>query len=176
MARFGDTFDASSVEPSAPREIIPPGEYKAYIVASEMKPTKAGNGHFLALDFAIIEGEHEHRHLFANLNLINPSSQAVEIAERDLSAICRAVGRMQVSDSEELHNLPLTLVVKIRPAGPDKQGIHREAQNEIGGYKAASGGAPAGYNKPAQTSAPRQAPPQAAAPPKAATPPWRKNA
>lgn len=172
MARFGDTFDASAVEPSAPREIIPPGEYKAYIVASEMKTTKAGNGQFLALDFAIIEGEHEHRHLFANLNLINPNAQAVEIAERDLSAICRAIGRMQVSDSEELHNLPLTIVVKVRPAGPDKQGIHREAQNEIGGYKPASGPAPAGYNKPA--AAPRAAatPPPAAT--KAATPPWRK--
>jgi hypothetical protein len=172
MARFGDTFDASSVEPSAPREIVPPGEYKAYIVASETKPTKAGNGQFLALDFAIIEGEHEHRHLFANLNLINPSSQAVKIARRDLSAICRAVGRMQVSDSEELHNLPLVLVVKVRPAGLDKQGVHREAQNEIGGYKPASGPAPAGYNKPA-ASAPRAAatPPLAA---KAATPPWRK--
>ena len=166
MAQIGN-FDANNVEPSAPREVIPPGEYKAYIVSSDMKDTKAGTGQYLALDFAIIEGPYEHRHLFANLNLVNPSAQAVEIAERDLSAICRAVGKMQVSDSEELHNIPLTLVVKVRPAGKDKHGIERDAANEINGYKAASGTA-----KPAAVATPAKAAAPAAA--KAASPPWRK--
>lgn len=174
MANLGNTFDASAVEPSAPREIIPPGEYKAYIVGSEMKQTRAGTGEYLALDFAIIEGEYEHRHLWVNLNLINPNAQAVEIAERDLSAICRAVGRMQVSDSEELHNIPLTLVVKVRPAGKDKQGVEREAQNEISSYKTVNGAAPQAAARQTQATPARQAAPAAAQPAKAATPPWRK--
>lgn len=174
MANLGNTFDASAVEPSAPREIIPPGEYKAYIVGSEMKQTRAGTGEYLALDFAIIEGEYEHRHLWANLNLINPNAQAVEIAERDLSAICRAVGRMQVSDSEELHNLPLLITVKVKPAGPDKGGVMREAQNEISGYKPADGAAPKTIARPAQTTTRQAAPAAVLQPAKAATPPWRK--
>lgn len=173
MANIGN-FDASAVEPSAPRDIIPPGEYKAYIVGSEMKQTRAGTGEYLALDFAIIEGEYEHRHLWANLNLINPNAQAVEIAERDLSAICRAVGRMQVSDSEELHNLPLLITVKVKPAGPDKGGVMREAANEISGYKPVNVAAPQAAARPTQATPARQAAPAAAQPAKSATPPWRK--
>lgn len=174
MANLGNTFDANNVEPSTPRELLPPDEYKVCIVASEMKATNASTGQYLSLDFAVIEGKYEHRHIWANLNLINPNAQTVEIAERDLSAICRAVGRMQVSDSEELHNIPLIIVVKVKPAGPDKQGIMRDAQNEIKGYKPVNGAAPQATTRPEQTTPARQSAPAAAQPAKAATPPWRK--
>jgi len=44
-------FDARNVEQMDDFEPIPAGNYIAAVVASEMKPTKAGNGSFLELQF-----------------------------------------------------------------------------------------------------------------------------
>ena len=175
MANLGGTFDANNVQPSAPMELLPPGRYIAQITESEMKDNKAGNGQMLKLTFEIIDGPATNRKLWANLNLVNPSTQAVEIAQRDLSAICHAVGKLQVNDSEELHFKPLALTVKVKPAGNDKHGIWREAQNEIGGYAPAGGAAAAPAFQP-QRQAPANQPPQQQARPTAAPPPWRRTA
>ena len=69
-------FDANDVEPSADLEPIPAGKYQAVITESEMKPTKAGNGHYLQLAFQIIEGEYRNRFVWARLNLDNPNATA----------------------------------------------------------------------------------------------------
>lgn len=175
MASLNGTFDASAVEPSAPREIIPPGDYVVQIVESEMAETKSGSGQMLKLTMDILEGPYAGRKLWDRLNLVNPNQQAVEIAQRTLSAICHATGRLQVSDSEQLHFIPMIAAVKVKAAGPDRQGVHREAQNEVGGYKPVTGGA---GRAPAPHQAPRQqaAPPPAQAKPATAAPPWRRSA
>src|SRR3954469_14709774 len=101
MANLGGTFDATGVEPSAPREALPPGDYTVQIVQSEMRVTKAGNGRMLWLDMEVLEGQLQGRHVYDQLNLVNANPTAVEIAQRTLSAICHAVGKLQVADSEE---------------------------------------------------------------------------
>lgn len=115
MARFDTSFDATSVEPTTAYELLPAGKYKAQIVESEMRVTKNGMGQFLWLMLDILEGEHKGRKIFDQLNLVNPNPTTVEIAQRTLSAICHATGRLQVNDSEELHLIPMTIQVKIRP-------------------------------------------------------------
>lgn len=122
-------FDANQVEPSADFEPIPAGKYEAVLTESEMKPTKAGTGHYLQLTFQVIEGELKNRFLWARLNLDNPNATAVQIARAELSAICRAVGVMAPSDSAELHNLPLVISVKCK-----KREDTGEITNEIKGY------------------------------------------
>lgn len=176
----GGGFDANQVEPSAPMEIIPPGKYSAQIVESEMKDSRSG-GKMLALTFEIIDGPSERRKLWTNLNLVHANPTAEQIAQRDLSAICHAVGKLNISDSEELHFKPLQVTVKVIPAGPDKHGVHREAKNEIGGYSPLSGNAaaPAAAPRPQPGPAPARAaapPPARAAAPAAASPPWRRSA
>lgn len=115
MASFGQTFDASSVEPSSGYEVLPPGKYLAQIVASEMRATKDGMGQYLYLEVDVIEGQYAGRKLFDRLNLINANADAVQIAQRTLSSICRAVGKLQVSNSEQLHLIPLIADVRVRP-------------------------------------------------------------
>ena len=115
MASFGQTFDASAVEPLGNYEVLPPGKYVAQIIASEMRPTKDGAGQYLYLEIDILEGAARGRRLFDRLNLINGNPEAVVIAQRTLSSICRAVGKLQVSNSEQLHLLPLVADVKVRP-------------------------------------------------------------
>jgi Protein of unknown function (DUF669) len=115
MAKLGTTFDASNVDPTMPFEALPPGHYLVQIVASEMRPTKDGAGQYLWLELDVLEGEYQSRTLFDRLNLVNPNPTAVEIAQRTLSAICHAIGKMQVQDSDELHLIPMMVDVKVRP-------------------------------------------------------------
>ena len=115
MANLGTTFDASTVDPSTTYEILPPGQYVVQIVQSEMRPTKSGTGQQLVLELDVLEGAQAGRKLFDRLNLVNPNTQAVEIAQRTLSAICHATGRMQVQDSEELHLVPMLADVTVQP-------------------------------------------------------------
>ena len=100
MAKLGATFDATGIEPIQPLELLPPGKYIAQIVSSEMRLTKDGKGQYLFLEMDVLEGPYQGRKLFDRLNLVNANTQTVEIAQRTLSAICHATGRMQVEDSE----------------------------------------------------------------------------
>jgi hypothetical protein len=136
-------FNAGEVEASDSYDPIPAGWYSAMITESEFQPTKAGTGQFLKLRFDIIDGEHQGRVVFTNLNLDNPNPKAVEIAQKDLSAICRAVGVMTPQDSAELHDKPLQIKLTIRPA---RDGY--DAQNEVKGYKGMDGAAPASAPAP----------------------------
>ncbi len=114
MASFGQTFDASAVEPSN-YDVLPPGKYLSQIVASEMRATKDGSGQYLYMEVDIIEGQYTGRKLFDRLNLVNANPDAVQMAQRTLSSICRAVGKLQVSNSEQLHLIPLIADVRVRP-------------------------------------------------------------
>jgi hypothetical protein len=149
-------FDANQVDPSVVYEPLPAGWYKAVITTSEEKPTKAQTGSYLQLSLEVIEGPMQGRKLTDRLNLNNPNATASEIAYRTLSAICHAVGVMTPRSSQDLHDKPLMVKVKVKPA--DGQ---YSASNEVAGYEA--------HGKPvAQEAAP-------AASAGAATPPWKRK-
>jgi hypothetical protein len=115
MASFGHTFDATTVDPLAPYEVLPPGKYLAQVVASEMRVTKDGQGQYLYLEIDVLEGPCAGRKLFDRLNLVHANPEVVEIARRTLSSICRATGKLQVSDSTQLHLVPFIADVRVRP-------------------------------------------------------------
>ena len=101
-------FNAATVAPAVPGEVVPAGWYTTHITASETKPTANNNGSFLWLEHTILAPqEFAGRKVFDRLNLNNPNPVAVEIAYRTLSAICHAVGVIQVEDSSQLHNRPM---------------------------------------------------------------------
>jgi hypothetical protein len=170
-------FDATNVPPSAPPEVIPAGWYNAQMTGSEMKPTQDGTGQFLSCEFTIIDGDYAGRKQFDRMNLVNKNPKAVEIAFQTLSAICHAVGVIQVADSQQLHGRPLQLKVSLRAAGLGADGKMYDASNEVKGYKAADGAPAQGHGAaPAWAAAPQQ-PQQAAKPPvyqpqPAAAPQW----
>ena len=140
---------------------IPAGAYLAQVVKSELKPTKDGTGKYLQLVFQIIEGDYANRQLFARLNLVNSNVQTVEIATKTLNTIAdECCGIKVLTDSEQLHNIPMYINVIVKPAS----GQYPE-QNDIKGYTpyVAGGPAPATVAKPA------------AAAPGAKTPPWQKK-
>lgn len=150
MASLGQEFDATAVDPSEARdfEVLPAGEYAAAIVKSEKRDSKSG-GAYINLEFEIYDGEAKGRRVWTMLNLWNANAQAVEIAQRDLSAICHAVGKLRVSNTEALHGIPMLINVGQKT---DSYGT----KNVIKGYK------PMGAVPPAHQTA-RTAPPPAAA-------------
>lgn len=109
-------FNANDVDPAESREPVPAGWYKVVISASEEKPTKAQTGSYLNLEMQIIDGDHAGRNVYDLLNLNNPNQTAVEIAQRTLSSICRAVGVMTPRQSEDLHDKPMMAKVAVQPA------------------------------------------------------------
>jgi len=130
-----DGFNAEEIQPDS-FDALPAGWYEVMIVESENKETKAGTGSYLQLTLEVVSGEHRGRKLWDRLNLDNPNSTAVEIAQKTLSAICRAVGVLRPQDSAELHDkLMLAKVISKKYEGEDR--------NEIKGYKEAGAKAPA---------------------------------
>lgn len=109
MSQF--SFNASEVEPSTGFALIPAGDYVAVVNDADLQENKAGNGRFIKLEFEIVEGEYAGRKLWTNLNVEHPNAEAVKIARAELSAICRAVNVMNLSDTQQLINIPLLVTV-----------------------------------------------------------------
>ena len=167
MARFDTSFDATSVEPTTAHELLPAGKYRAQIVESEMRVTKNGMGQFLWLMLDILEGEHKGRKIFDQLNLVNRNEQTVEIAQRTLSAICHATGKLQVNDSEELHLIPMTIQVGVKPP---KDGYGERNTIRYMVPEAPAQATPPKHAATQPTSAPAQS-----APARPATAPWNRK-
>jgi len=168
-------FNANNVKPSQSFDPIPAGKYLATITTSEMLPTNNRNGQFLKLEFVVADGEYKGRKLWSRLNLNNPSAQAVEIAQRQLSAICHAVGVLEPRDSVDLHNLPLVVKVKI-----GKNNNTGEPTNEITGYEAKGSTATPQGSQQAPPPPPHHQPAMAgagvpSAPSAPATAPWQRQ-
>ena len=115
-------FKASEIQAEAPRGIIPPQWVVACIVESKWTDTKAGDGKYLALTFQVDSDRHPeigNRRLWENLNLINKNETAVQIAERDLKRICDATSVSEVTDTEQLHGIPMAIKIAVEAAKGD---------------------------------------------------------
>jgi hypothetical protein len=101
-------FDARQFVP-LDNDVIPEGWYNFVIDETNAMPTKDGNPNHLrlVLRFSIIDGPHQGRKVFTGLNMRHTNIQTMEIANRELSAICAALNLPYVQDTQQLHNIPL---------------------------------------------------------------------
>ena len=137
MARMLNSFNAAASDKLGDFTPVPAGVYIAQIEKSEMKETKNGEGHYLELMFKIIDGEHANRPVYERLNLHNANPQTVEIAQKTLATICEICAIDVLDDSEDLHNIPMSIKVVVIPA----KAQYGES-NGIKGYEAIEGGVP----------------------------------
>ncbi len=159
------SFDATQVAPAASSDPIPAGNYAAMITESEIKPLKSLNGTALRLTFQILDGEFKNRKVWANLNIQHTNTTAQAIAQQQLSAICHAVNVLKISNPAALHNKPMTIKVKVRPAHDGY-----DASNDISGYSAINAASAAPTAATNGTATARTAAP--ATPVTKAAPPW----
>ena len=146
-------------------EPLPEGWYNATITAAEVKPTKAGDGKYIAVKYAITGPTHQGRVIFGNLNIKNASTKAEEIGRQQLGEIMRAIGLATVRDTDQLIGGNLGIKLTVRTG--------EYAGNEIKAFKALGGASPS-----VMTSVPfgKSAPPAVAAgAPAKAAPPWAKK-
>jgi len=76
----------------------------------------------------------------------------VQIAQRTLASICRAVGIMQPKSSDDLKDTPFMVKVGIQPASGQY-----EASNSVKGYAPVDGSVAAPAKAAAKTAAPEKA-------------------
>lgn len=123
-------FNALEVAPDmGVLDPLPEGWYNVMIDNSEISPTKNGDGAILKLRFKVVDGNFANRSVYGRLNIRNANEIAQRIALAQLSAISHAVGIMQVSDSQQLHSIPLKIRIKIE----QQEGY--SPSNEIIAYK-----------------------------------------
>lgn len=123
MALF--EFNSDEHKPDS-MDPVPPGEYPAMIIDSRIDPTKSGKGKTLKLLWQIIDGHFKGRKIFQNLTIQHENLQTQDIALKQLSSICIALGVTKISETGSLHNQPLLLTVDVRAA----QGQYN-AQNDV---------------------------------------------
>ena len=165
MAFLDEEFNVDSLPQGTSNfEPLPEGWYNATITGAEVKATNAGTGKYISCKYTITGPTHQGRVVFGNLNIKNPSTKAEEIGRQQLGEIMRAIGLAKVTDTDQLigGNLGIKLTVK----------TGEYAGNEIRGYRALGGVAPAAVTpfKPASA-----APAKAATPSKFGASPWAKK-
>lgn len=158
------SFSADPTMTTSSYELLPKGKYLCMAIASELKGNKAGTGEYLQITFEVIDGQGKGRKIFDRLNIRNANKVAEKIAMEQLNALCLATGVLHLTDSEQLHNIPVVLTIDIEPG---KDGY--EDQNRVKGYSSPAGAAPQ-----AAAPAPAQAAKPAANAPAGGTPVWKK--
>lgn len=154
--------------------------YDFQISKSEAKQTKDTQGTMLVLTLDCLNPDQAGRKLLIRLNLVNANPQAVEIAYRELSAICHVTGIGMLQDSQQLHNRPFRASIEKMPRKDDASKFNNEVRGyfdsqgnepQLGRF-AGGGGAPAAAAPPAPPMAAPVAAPVAEAPVAAPAQPW----
>ena len=145
-------FNAAEVD-TASRDAIPSGTYEAVLTDSETRATKNGTGLGINLTFEILsEGPAKGRKVFVWINYEHPKAEAQRIGREELASLCKAVGVANLTDTNQLHNLPLMVTVGVDRNDPTRNVVKKYA-------------AKAAQQTPAAQTAPAAA---------SGTPPWRR--
>jgi hypothetical protein len=167
MAQLLAMFDAHAFDPSQSVGSLPIGKHPVIAESSEVRPTSNNDGGYLQFNLKIIDGPNAGATGAYRLNLYNASQKAVEIAHRQMSALCHVTGVYNVQDSAQLHNIPFMIEVGAQKG----EGAIAKGYTEIKRVFDINGNEPGKQSKGAQPQQPQQ--PQQQAPAQAA---WQQPA
>ena len=129
MAQF--QFDATQHASVMNFDALPKGWYQAVLIESKARTTSSGGQ---ALDFTaeitappFAKG----RKVFLGYNVVNSNPEAVRIGFEQLAALSLACGHPRWNQTEELHNKPFHIKLKIEKA---PEGSDYEDRNQPNGY------------------------------------------
>ena len=132
MADLGGRFDASQGEGMEERDTLPAGTYTAQLAKADVKDAKnyvtTGN-RYINLEFEVTDGERKGARFWSMLNLWNQNATAVQISQRELTSLCRACGKLQVSNTDELIGIPIEVKLGV------KTDAQYGSQNTVKAYK-----------------------------------------
>lgn len=120
---------------------LPAGEYITTIIDSEIKETKARNGRFIVITLEITDGQFKGAKIFDRFNVENENPKAVEIAQKQLSSLCSAIGMEEFNDTDELCFKNVQVVLGIEEGkngyGPSNKVKFYKAVNAAAGNQSA---------------------------------------
>jgi hypothetical protein len=149
-----------NASPSGSFEVLPAGVYTVKLESGDWKNTKKGDGRFLQVNLAVVEGEHEGSLLAHRFNLDNPSQEAVRIANSEFRSLCEAVGVLSPLDTEDLKGIRFQVVVKCERRNDDPDKMTNRITRFIKHGESATTPQQAPEAPPWSRNAPRQDPPQ----------------
>lgn len=135
MASLGITLNKDDLPEGQNFDPIPEGWYTAQIKAAELKNTKANDGQYIAVQYAVTGPTHAGRVVFGNLNIKNRNSEAERIGMGQLGSVMGAIGLAKIEDTDQL--IGGNLQIKVGMSKP-QEGY--EQRNEVKGWKAIEGG------------------------------------
>lgn len=150
--RLQTEFDATKFEPAQGTPQLPVGKHPVVITGSEVKANKENTGGYLQLDLQIIDGPAKGQTGPYRLNLYHSNQQTVEIAHRQLSAICHVIGVYRVQDTQQLHNIPFIAEVALQK---DKEAAEKGYTQVVRVYDR-NGNEPGKAGEPAQPAQTQQ--------------------
>lgn len=137
-------------------DLIPDCEVVAHIIETEHTSKDNGSKQRAVFTWEILDGQYAKRRIWDGQNIVHPSAQTQEIAQRAVKDIAKAVGHVGVvTNSEQLEFKPVLIRVRTEKGTggyPDK--------NVVKGYKSVGGAATLSAQPQPQTSG--------------ASAPWRK--
>lgn len=136
MANIG-FFDSSAVEPNAPMEAFPAGVYTMAVTKSDAKPNKKGTGRFIEFVWSVLEeGPYKGRKVWQYVNFQHSNSTTQAIGQGELSAISRACGVKGLTDTAQLHNIPVKVKIGLEKyEGKDKNVVEEVMWKETVGSR-----------------------------------------
>lgn len=141
-------FDATNIPPQQSSGKHPEYMGPATITGTRVKPTKAGDGGIFEVTFTSPLGS-----IISNYNLFNKNEKAVEIAQKELSALCHATGVFKLSmPQENLDNCGMELrgarcVIDVKPQANNPEYMEVKKVFDVNGNE--PGKAPAAAPQPA---------------------------
>lgn len=115
MASLTGAYDPDAALPSD-RDPIPAGNYSIELTESDVVPTKNGKGQLFKYTAKVLEGEHEGRSIWGQMNLQNENAIAQEIGQGEFAALRQMTGVPNPEDTQDLHFKAFTAVVIVEPA------------------------------------------------------------
>ncbi len=99
---FNDSFDARTVQPQQGFSTHPYGMFDFQITHTYLKPTQDQSGLRFVVELTSQAGRIENGY-----NIYNKSPQAMEIAQKELSALCHAVGIYRITYPKDAQGNPI---------------------------------------------------------------------
>ena len=124
----GFSFNARNFDPTQGVPGLPVSDSNGHpvvITGAELKPTRNNDGMFLEFMLSIFDGPAKGQSGAYRLNIVNNSKEAVDIAYKQLSAICHVTGVFDLNGPDPataaraLFNIPFRVVVGTQKNNPE---------------------------------------------------------
>ena len=105
-------------------EPLPTGWYSVIIAKAEVAETQAKDGFVLKTDFKVIDGPYKDRIVKRSFNLQNPSAQAVEIGQKQITTMCGCMNVWTgIQNTDQICNIPFQVRFVVNGEYNDAKGF-----------------------------------------------------